>query len=103
MKGSKKQIEWATEIQANVVNTYMAAINYLKSNMPQDGQNTERIRASINAYREAAEIVMNAECAGDIIERFGDIHFTGDLMEDFAEIRWMIRAGQDVRASLKIR
>ena len=70
MKGSVKQIAWATDILENINNAFEAAEAFPAS--PAHRERLNAMRASINA----------AEHAGDIIHLFGHIHFNGDVKHD---------------------
>ena len=70
MKGSEKQIAWATEILENINKAFDASEALPAS--PAHRERLNAMRASINA----------AEYAGDIIHLFGHIHFNGDVKHD---------------------
>lgn len=70
MKGTDKQIAWATDILDNINKTFDAAESLPASPAIKDRMHA--MRTSINA----------AEYAGDIIHLFGYIHFNGDVKHD---------------------
>lgn len=70
MKGSEKQISWANDILANINKTYADAENFPAS------ESTKKVLA---AQKQA---INAAEYAGDIIDLFGKINFTGDVRHD---------------------
>ena len=74
MKGSVKQIAWATDILENINKAFEAAEAFPAS--PAHRERLNAMRASINA----------AEYAGDIIHLFGHIHFNGDVKHDLPYI-----------------
>lgn len=73
MKGTEKQIKWATEIRANLIKTFEAAI----SAEPQ-------LKDVIASYIE--RIDSDDIYAGDIIDLFSGIRFNGDLQHDVPAI-----------------
>lgn len=82
MRGTEKQIQWATKIQANVIRTLEEAIDMMgKVNAPEDIR-----RKNIEDTTEWLEAVKNAEYAGDIIDLFKDIPQTGDLNNRFGSL-----------------
>ena len=83
MRGTEKQIKWATEIRANVINTMESVIAYftpLAATDPVVRQNVDCLNACIER--------LNAEdvYAGDVIELFGRTTFTGPYPRDFERV-----------------
>lgn len=78
MKGTEKQIKWATEIRSNVIKTFESAI----AAEPQ-------LQDAIHPYvdRLSADDVY----AGDIIELFKEIRFNGDLQHDLPAVMSVYR------------
>jgi hypothetical protein len=82
MKGTDKQIAWATEIRSNVIASFWKFIEDIKA---FDGP--EEIKAvNIAGCRERIAALNDAEYAGDIIDLFKDIRFTGDVEKDFPKV-----------------
>lgn len=73
MKGTEKQIKWATEIRSNLIKTFEAAA----SAEPQ-------IKDMITPYIE--RLTSDDVHAGDIIDLFSGIRFNGDLQHDVPAI-----------------
>lgn len=78
MKGTEKQIKWATEIQGNVIHTFESAADA----EPQ-------LKNVIQPYidRLSAEDVY----AGDMIDLFRDIRFCGDIQHDLPAVMAVYR------------
>lgn len=74
MRGSDKQIMWASQILANVISTYESA----KALMPSEA---DRIKTD-----EAVSMLIGVEYAGDIIDAHGTASFTGDLNNNIGEV-----------------
>lgn len=82
MKGTDKQIAWATKIQANVISSFEQFILDIKA---FDGP--EEIKSvNIAGCKKRIEALNDAEYAGDIIDLFKDIRFTGDNEKDFPKV-----------------
>lgn len=83
MLGSEKQIKWATEIRANIITTAQKAFDELA---PIAATN-EPLRKAID-YIQLRIDLLNAEDvhAGDIIDLFKQIHFSGDYHEDILRV-----------------
>ncbi len=83
MKGTDKQIKWATEIRENVVKTFENMIPVIPTIAPNQ-------EAAENAVKELKARIsrLNSEnvYAGDIIDLFKDIRFNGDLQHDVNEV-----------------
>ena len=73
MRGSEKQIKWAEEIRANLIKTYSGA-KALMTGKDADGMDA------------AIEILNKCEYAGDIIDMYKGIKFTGELYTDISAI-----------------
>lgn len=83
MKGTNKQIAWATDIQANVIASLEQFILDIQSaDVPEEIK-----AANIAGCRERIEALNDAEYAGDIIDLFKDIRFTGNNEKDFPKVR----------------
>ncbi len=84
MKGTGEQITRATEIRANVINTLTTAMPIIVQCAPSSiaAKMAEKLlQARIDALN-APDVY-----AGDIIELFKDIPFTGDTGRDFDSIQ----------------
>ena len=82
MKGTDKQIIWATDIQANVIASFEKFIEAIKAfDAPEEIKT-----ANIAGCRERIEAMNDAEYSGDISDPFKDIRFTGDNEKDFPEV-----------------
>ena len=71
MKGSEKQIAWATEIRNNIISAFESS----KSGIPAGHPVLTKIDGM-------AQRLNDAEYAGAIIDLFKDIQFNGDLQHD---------------------
>lgn len=82
MRGSDKQIAWASEIISNIVSVLEIAAKDF-SIFPGD----DAIKAAnIAALNDRADALRNAEYAGDVIQLFGAVRLTGDQEEDFMRV-----------------
>ncbi len=83
MKGTEKQVKWATEIRANIVKTFQSVIADFA---PMAAAN-ETVRKNIADIQVRIDL-LNAESvhAGDIIDLFRGIRFGGDYREDFEQV-----------------
>lgn len=82
MKGTEKQIAWATDIQANVIASFEKFIEDIKVfDAPEEIK-----AANIAGCQERIEALTAAEYAGDIIDLFKDIRFTGDSAKDLPKV-----------------
>ena len=82
LKGSEKQIALAENIKENVESTILFAIEQGKRE-----QGNPKAQAAVSFLTDKLERLNTAEYAGDIIDLFKHINFTGDRMEDF---RWIM-------------
>lgn len=82
MRGTEKQIAWATEITENVV----AILEAFAAEMEKTAPNTEIKTANLNAIRARIDALKNAEYAGDVINLFKSIKRTGDLRSDIPQV-----------------
>ena len=80
LKGSAKQIAWAAEIQYKIRQILGWAISQISPN-----PTLQEIEAR-DIIRERNSRIYNAKYAGDIIDLFGHIHFSGDAAQDFSRI-----------------
>lgn len=80
MKGSEKQIAWATEIRENIIHAFESS----KSGIPAGHPVLAKIDGMIQRLNAA-------EYAGDIIDLFKDIQFNGDPRHDVPWIMAMYK------------
>lgn len=78
MKGSEKQIKWATEIRENVVKSLRHVMDSAPANIPESVRmaTIEKLQRYIDRLNE------DDVYAGDIIELFKDIRFGADQKAD---------------------
>lgn len=82
MKGSEKQVRWAEEIRNNVVSSFEKFIEDIKAfDAPEEIK-----AANIAGCKERIEALNAAEYAGDIIDLFKDIRFTGSNETGFPKV-----------------
>lgn len=84
MRGSAKQIAWATEIQARVIRT----LECCREKMQDDPK-------EVAMFDKLIAGVKSAEYAGDIIDLFADFELSGiDLQHDYRNLinQWRIAA-----------
>lgn len=80
LKGSEKQIAWAQEIKHNIKKAFDGATAHF------DGLQDARAEEAKALVQGKWERLNNAKYAGDIIDLFGHIHFSGDAAQDFGKI-----------------
>lgn len=80
LKGSKKQIVWAEEIKYNIRQVFDQAITHF-----DELQDIRKDEAKTLVCERWGRIY-DAKYAGDIIDLFGHIHFSGDAAQDFGKI-----------------
>ena len=80
MKGSEKQLKWANDIIQKIKTAWELAKNDEKSKaMPG-------YAAGVALWEERLDRLENADYAGDIIDLFKDIRFTGDQWHNMCYI-----------------
>lgn len=72
MKGTEKQIAWATDIKANIIKVY----DGVKAADPSGAAMIDK----------AIEMLEAIDDAGLIINLYRSVKFDGDLMHDFSEL-----------------
>lgn len=82
MKGTEKQIAWAEDIKANLKKTITAGIESIKNAEATEEQKSRAIKM----WSTRLDAIENADYAGDIINLFRDVHFSGDVNRDIASI-----------------
>lgn len=80
LKGSEKQIAWAEEIKYNIRQVFDRSIAHF------DGLQDIRKDEAKTLVRERWGRIYDAKYAGDIIDLFGHIHFSGNAAQDFGKI-----------------
>lgn len=80
LKGSEKQCKWAEDIRTNVLNAFQYALQTLCK--------TEKDKEVIQPRYQA---ILEVEYAEDLVELFGGIHFTDDLLHNFQHIAAVYR------------
>jgi hypothetical protein len=91
MKGSEKQIVWATEIKENLIRTLETVVNRFKADPMFDPKNPIHT-ANLEALKARIDAANDCESAAAFIDCFGQIHFNGDMDHDLAEILAVYRA-----------
>ena len=87
MKGTTKQIAWAAEIRANVINAFEQFISDCKNfDTPEEIKT-----ANITGAKERIEALNAAEYASDIIDLFKGIRFSGNNEHDFPAVMAIYR------------
>lgn len=78
MKGTEKQVKWATEIRFNVIKTFESAA----AAEPQ-------LKDVIQPYID--RLSSDDVYAGDIIDLFKDVRFKGELQQDLPNVMAVYR------------
>lgn len=87
MKGTAKQITWAEEIRHNVLASFGKAIEDIKNSDAPEEIKTANIAGCV----KRVDALTAAEYAGDVINLFKDIRFTGDNATDFPKVMAVYR------------
>lgn len=82
MRGSEKQIKWASEIRCTVISIFEESIKEIEK-QEKDPALMEKNISGIKARIDALE---SAEYAGDIINLFRHINKTENLPQDFRRL-----------------
>lgn len=83
MLGSEKQVKWATEIRNNIINTLKAVI----ADFAPMADTNEMVRNNIADVQARIDLLTADNIhAGDIIDLFKGIRFSGDHTKDFEGI-----------------
>ena len=82
MRGSEKQVKWASEIRRTVISIFEESIEEIRK-QEKDPILMEKNISGIKARIDALE---NAEYAGDIISLFRQIKKTDNLEKDFRKL-----------------
>lgn len=86
MTGSEKQVAWATEIRARVLEVLRAALEMQKQVAPAN-------TANLKVWEQLIDVTEKFDGrAGDMIELLKDYRTTGDTRKDAAELVSTIRA-----------
>ena len=86
LKGSEKQIAWAETLKEDVESTLLFALEHSYKQ-----QDDPRAQKAVDFLTDKMERLNDAEYAGDIIDLFKHINFTGDRMADFRRIMAVYR------------
>lgn len=98
MKGTEKQIKWATEIQHNIIKTFEAVI----AEISPYAESNQNVKANIDGIRLRMDLLTDDNVyAGDIIDLFKDIRFSGDCKEDFGSVSAVYRVRVPMTATAK--
>ncbi len=90
MKGTDRQIAWATEIRANVIKTLTAVMPLYVQSAPSP----EAAEMATKLLQTRIDVLNAPDVyAGDIIELFKDIRFNGDIEHDFGHVNAVYRVG----------
>lgn len=90
MLGSEKQVKWATEIRDHIIRTFQAVI----ADYAPMADTNEMVRENIAGLQARMER-LNADNvhAGDIIDLFKDVRFSGNHQEDLGRVLAVYRVG----------
>ena len=77
MRGSEKQIAWATEILSTILQIENCMLETL-----QDQMDNEKVKQNVRFIQAWVKRIEAAEYAGDVIELFRDVKYTGDARKD---------------------
>lgn len=78
MKGTEKQIAWATDIINKIIPVMEQAIADIKGM----GGKEDIKAANIAGFTQRIDALKNAEYAGDVISAFGKVRLTGNQQKD---------------------
>lgn len=83
MVGTEKQVKWASEIRSNIIKTFQAVINDYTPMAATNAIIQENI-AGLQARID--RLTVDNIYAGDIIDLFKDVRFSGDYKDDFSRV-----------------
>jgi hypothetical protein len=86
MRGTEQETKLAAEISRNMIHT-MDSIADILSNAPWFDPKNPAHTGNIEACAERVSAIRECEDAGDLIDCFGGIRFTGDVYSDFGAIQ----------------
>lgn len=81
MNGTEKQVAWATEIKDHMIETLEKVMVDAKRATEETGN--PLMETTVSIWLEAAK---EHDIAGDFIDCFGDITWTGDHRKDFSKM-----------------
>lgn len=90
MVGTEKQVKWASEIRSNIIKTFQAVINDYTPMAATNAIIQENI-AGLQARID--RLTVDNIYAGDIIDLFKDIRFSGDYKDDFSRVLSVYNVG----------
>lgn len=83
LKGSEKQISWATDIRKDINDIFDDTKKYIKA---ADYATKEQKAQEINYLESIRKRINSAEYAGDIITLFRDVRRTGNPEDDYPRV-----------------
>ena len=87
MKGTEKQIAWATEIQVKVVSAIHVMMDGAKAQAAGHPEMADKLSKAMAAYDELLRKVTSCERAGDMIDVFRDVKDGSDWRGVLAAIK----------------
>lgn len=82
MKGTEKQIAWATDI----INKIVPVMEQTVVDIRNMAGNEEIKAANIAGFEQRIAALKDAEYAGDVISTFGDVRLSGNQQQDISKI-----------------
>jgi hypothetical protein len=79
MRGTEKQLSWATEIQQRVISIVETTIAEAKADPRNDPENPI-VQANIKSCEAIIDAVKSCESAGDMIDCFKSVRDFGDII-----------------------
>lgn len=89
MKGTEKQIAWATQIQKTVIDTANEVYNIMVNDSKYDKNNEQHVNMA-EIYKSWSELAEKEENASFFIEYFSRINASDALMQRVRAIRTAI-------------
>lgn len=86
MRGTEKQITWATEIINRIVPVLEQASEDFSGFVPATQEQEEAKRENIEGIEKRIDALKNADYAGDVISLFRSVRVTGNQSEDFSKV-----------------
>ena len=90
MVGTEKQVKWASEIRSNIIKTFQAVIN---DSAPMAATNAIIQENIAGLQARIDRLTVDNIYAGDIIDLFKDIRFSGDYKDDFSRVLSVYNVG----------
>lgn len=82
MKGTEKQIAWATDI----INKIVPVMEQTVTDIRNMAGNEEIKAANIAGFEKRIAALKEAEYAGDVISVFGDVRMSGNHQQDISKV-----------------